>query len=576
MPDDKAQPAPLAPTASSAPASLDARPVPEISERDFKDLYNAVEDVARFLSDPAAFRSVLQDKINRKEFRAEWSPLIEMLPDKPVMIGTPAGWQWLYDFNGNPIAMETLASPASQLLEPGAFQPGQVAYIQARIAIVNDANAAVTLFTEERLTLENLGNELRLLPIAPTFDSFSKAAENYRANAGDGPQENTYTSLTSDRDVIESYYRNLEKSLASIKRTLFLAEWLAKQRMPVPDSRTRTEMIGLIARELDFAVLNQAQIGGTLAQFRDEFERYGVHLWFADLDRDEERLDERWAQNTMAQLLPAGAPPSDRVANYFLVRAKKLILHIRNRRPLPRLTLEELTARATTDVASFHGDPDSIPLLDYANALVSTATFPSVESLAFALALCAKLGFGRKLERLVHQVSGFLDPALAADLAEAARNGVHSGETILLVLADADVAQTSSTLPPPPSPYVAGPAPLGPPWNLVPRLRGNPSLASQWKPSPTHAVLPIHYTDAPFLAYLYPPTGMSIPTNLDFSLQLRDVNVPEPFEVAVPVISSRMKLPLASEFKTLDEAVATLRKVMPNAEKASAGPGVTM
>src|SRR5262249_41558067 len=137
------------------------------------------------LSDPNSLKNGIREKIAQKTLSADWADIVEVLPDKPLLQRVGEEWHWLFDINANPLQIPNITSkPIEQpvAMQPAPLQRSQVADAEAQIKEVEQVNAAIRFFTEDRLTLQELGTELRLLPISPTYNSFQLCASNYRAN----------------------------------------------------------------------------------------------------------------------------------------------------------------------------------------------------------------------------------------------------------------------------------------------------------------------------------------------------------------------------------------------------------
>src|SRR5262249_26658817 len=162
--------------------------------------------------------------------------------------------------------------------------------------------------------------------------------------------------------------------------------------------------------------LSTSQIDSVLAEFKSEFEgnEQATSQEFQRIDQDSSPLDENWVtqiQRRMNELfaqevpLIASADEPSWLDLYFRNRAKAIILHLRNKQHLKRFSLRDLRVLASwklsspqgqvSEVPAIHGEPDNIPLLDYADALSATRTYVGQSSVLFALTLLVKLGFGK-------------------------------------------------------------------------------------------------------------------------------------------------------------------------------------
>jgi hypothetical protein len=552
--------------------------VPDLSEVDFGSLYSAIDQMANLLCDPNSLKNSIREKIARKALSGKWADVVEMLPDKPLLQRVGDEWHWLFDINANPLQIPdvTLKNGAKRAsMQPTPSQPGQVAYTEALISGVERVNAALRFFTEDRLTLEELGTELRLLPISPTYNSFQLCATNYRANAGTGSIEQTYPSLASDKSLIQEFAASVSNAVRTIKRTIFLAEFLtyAKHSLsasPVqpptsPTSRLRSEMMRLLATNLDFVQLTGQQIASMFAEFKSEFEEneQATREEFQGIDQDASSLDENWVAQIQGridelsvQTEPFTVSPDAQswIDSYFITRAKAFTLHLRNRQKLKRLSLRDLRVLAywklpypqgqLPEVPAIHGEPDNIPLLDYANALSATRSYPGRSSLVFALTVLVKLGFGKQVQALVFQFATTLGEESAADLMDAARASQHIGERVLLVLGG---------LPGQHVPIGSG--------GLMRTRKGEGSYAANWTLSKTHAVFPVHVTD---IAGLLPyPNKDPLFFGMEISMEIDDEGV-SPGHIGAPALQGSLGSSMIGKPTNLDDAVAIIKTIYAN------------
>jgi hypothetical protein len=540
---------------------------PELSEADFGTLYSAIEQMANLLSDPDSFKNRLRGRIANKILPPEWADLVEILPDKPILQRVGEEWHWLFDFNANPLQVPNVrpeTAGQSAAMQPAPLEPGQIAYAEAQIKEMERVDAAIRLFTEDHLNLENLGNELRLIPISPSYSSFLACAGNYRYNAGAGPMELTYPSLLSDKSQIQEYSANVRGVLRAIKRTIFLAEFLAYEKNPPPPPpvlhvsptpRARTEMMRLIAADLDFNTSTTTQIDSQLAELKSEFEpaEEAFHEQFVKIEQETSPLDPEWVrllQNRMREVSQQTRPwgPIDRsdwLDIYFFSRAKALVLHARNKQTLKRLSLKELRVVAVSDVPAFHGDPDNIRLLDYADVLAATTRSSNPSALAFTLALLAKLGFGKHVEALAFEFAPTFGEDLTADLIEAARSGQRAGERVVLILGGSSEERV----------------PVGDK-TLVRTRKGEGSYAADWKISNMHSVYPVHFSDMK-VGLPSPGVGGPLINRLGISMEIQDEGV----QVALLGAMVRQGLlgsPGVGKPPSLDDAIAIVKNNYPN------------
>jgi hypothetical protein len=534
-----------------------------LSDVDFEGLYSVILQAANLLCDSGSLKASIRDKVTKKTFSVEWGDLVDMIPDSAILQRVGDEFHWLFDINATPLKIPEVRADATAkpaLLQPAPVLQDPVAATLADIAEVEQVNEAVRQFTEERLTLEQFGTELRLLPLSPTYRSFEVSTSQYRANAGAGPVEQTYPSLTSDKTLIQSYAATVRASLKAIQRLIFLAELLAQERQlystpgnssASPGSLLRSEMLRSLAKNLDFARLAMNQIDAMLREMGSEFAEGDetIRDLYAEIGADNSlSLDRNWPSafgerlgRYFTQAVPfVGRGTVDWLDNYVRGRTQAILLHLRNRQDLKRLSLGDLRVLASLrDVPAIHGDPDNMSMLDYADALTFTRKYPPIDGVALSLALLIKLGFGKQVGTVVLQHNIQLGSAVS-DLFEAARLNERTGERVLLVIGGAPDSRVS----------------LGA-IDLVDMRKGEGSYAANWTISPTHAVYPVHIGDVDNLLFSALPNGGPLVLSLELTVEIHDLDVMT--GVAMPEIPS-FKLPGPPAARlTLDDAIAAAK-----------------
>ena len=555
-------------TADPNAQETDAEQASLLSDVDFNSLYGSIQQAAYLLSDPKSFKASIQYKVTKKDFSEEWNDVVGMVPDHALLQFVGQEWHWLYDINANALVIpEPSADVAEEpvVLQPAPVRQDPVADTLAAIDEIEQVNAAIRLYTGDRLTLEELGTDLRLLPVSPTYQTFETSASQYRANAGAGPVEQTYSSLGSDKSQMQSYSGIVKTALKAMKRVIFLAEFLACERrrfrsqgddtLASPGSRLRFDMVRFLAKNLDFVRLNAAQIDSMLAEAGDEFEEgeSAIGKQFKEINSDVSPLNRDWAtqiQERMKELCQGTAPlilrdPPDVWTNYyFRDRADAMILHLRNKQDLKRLSLRDLRVLASVrllsgfDVPALHGDPEKMPLLDYAEALSATRLYTTPSAFTLAVTLLIKLGFGNQVETfLVQYLTGFNNDDVS-DLFEAARANRRTGDRVILVLGGSPDARL----------YLGDN-------DLVTTNKGEGSYAAKWTLSKLHAVYPLHANDGGNLFSPPLPNTMPLITGLELSMEMRDEGLPPtPMMPEIPCVS--LGIPPVGKPTSLDDAVA--------------------
>ena len=185
------------------------KPGSQISEEDFKLLLEVVQQVAGFLQRPADLEKAVAERFN--PIPEDWLNILEMLPKEGVLVEQDGKMYWRYDYFGKPQTLPEAKRPEGVGLEP-ELQPevrrlgATVSEVAEAIDRVREVENAVRQYTEERLNLDRLAVELRLLNTSPPHSAFAVSSGNYLGNVGLGPQEFGYPSLSTDRMVIEEFF----------------------------------------------------------------------------------------------------------------------------------------------------------------------------------------------------------------------------------------------------------------------------------------------------------------------------------------------------------------------------------
>jgi hypothetical protein len=463
---------------------------PPITIEDIDLLLGMIRQMAGFLQDPLGFAESVRQQ--RNPLTERWHDILEMLARDPILGKQEDNWYWLYDFFGNPQApppsKQMVATPkAADLSEKLGTT---VSEVRAVIAKIRGIDSAVSEYTEQRLNLDQLAIGLRLLEVSPDYATFEHAASSYLANAGPGPDEALYASLSTDRLVLQQYYDLLNRCWLNMKWAFFIAAAIGvEENQARTNTRTRTNTIRLVSDDLDFSRLSTDQLQAVLGEFENdlaEIDPLAEHLRKVYDELIAHPLDKGWFE--VMSLRTETEPPlwkatdeGVRIWAYFRSRFKALILHIRNGKPLRRLTLLELSTRFHSSVSPFHGDPNTMTLATYAEALFQAGPghLEALPAYEFVYACAIKLGFGPQISIMslvptVQQEDTF-------DLMEAAQLVIRSGERVLLILG-----------------------------NRLTSGKGELPLVQIWTISQRHAVFPV-YSEFSWLPDL---------NKLDFSLVL--------------------------------------------------------
>jgi hypothetical protein len=525
-------------------STADEGPYPPISAEDADLLFGMIRQMAGFLQDPLGFAESVRQQFN--PLPENWHDILEVLARDPILGKQGDNWYWLYDFFGNP----QVPPPSKQMAAaPKAADGGEklgstVPEVRAVIARIRGVDSAVSEYTEQRLNLDKLAIELRLLEVSPDYSTFENSAGSYLANAGPGPDEVPYASLSTDRLVLQQYYDLLNRCWLNMKWAFFIAAAIGiEENQERANTRARTYAIRLVAGDLDFSRLSTDQLQAVLGEFENdlaEVDPTAEHLRKAHDELIAYPLVGEWFEvmSLRTEIEPPLWTPADfspRISAYFRSRFKALILHIRNGKPLRRLTLMELSTRLKTAAPPFHGDPNTMTLATYADVLSVPGMFPGLE---FVYACAIKLGFGLEIGNM--NLVPVFQQEDAFDLMEAAQLVIRGGERVLLILGNRPVPGKTE-----------------------------PLLAQFWTISQRHAVFPA-YSEFSWLPDL---------NKLNFSLVLFEDTSPVTIEAwrklgiigsdtrVVEMVKSRGNKtgPLVVQPNDLDDAVAQALRPDPKA-----------
>jgi hypothetical protein len=491
-----------------------------IPEEDLDLLLGLVEQMAGFLWEPARFdKSVRQRWATLPE---PWPNLLQMLPKESVLArGSDAEWSWLYDFAGNPLRQQE--ETKARILES--------------ITEIRQIEHAVQAYTDGRLNLDRLALELHVLELSPLYSSFEMAAGNYQANSGFGEDEQTYPSLPTDKLILRQYSDMLARCWWNLQFTFYLSATVAAYgATSTVSTRSRTEALRIVAEMLDFDRVPTVQLGQELLDFYQDLGELR-RTSFDGMVSGQPAAE--WFQ-TLSRFTPQFPPPQTTEAlssAYYLGRMRAMVRHLRDGKPLARPSLVELYARFRTQVPSFHGNPNEMPLCMYAWALYRAMATEGTAGDAIDLFLVScliKLGFGQQA-LVIYQRTGSANDDETDLLEEAGRAPVRK-ERVLLVLGKAKPPQSGAI-----------------------------SLAENWFISQQHAVFPayldIEWDDLGKLNFTLVLFEEGLREQAE---EMRKKGVFVPAVPAVEIATSRQdrKGLFITQPPTLDDAVALARQLM--------------
>jgi hypothetical protein len=300
---------------------------------------------------------------------------------------------------------------------------------QARVSLesirtVEAIDQEIRVMTEERLNLDRMASELRILEISPPFEAFESSAKRVADALRRTPPE---TSDPIRMQIIELYQDNLQRGWGVMLKSCLLAALLASSDGREMGPRSLTATLRFLSLELEFASLSTEQINSLL-------DNLAAGAGFlpgreSDLASAFNGLSAVLIDPMMLGKAVAVAPQlagrlmslEDRsmVSACYRNRAHNLILHMRSGNRLPPMDLVELRLLYADRVTRFSGDPNTISLGDYARALRSADAAGAED---FIMTVFLKLGFVSYVRKTLKEpdVRAQIDPALWQDIVEQA------------------------------------------------------------------------------------------------------------------------------------------------------------
>lgn len=298
------------------------------------------------------------------------------------------------------------------------------AVLQEAIRTVQAIDAQLRQMTEERLNLDRMATELRVIDISPPFDAFVSSARAVTESQREG---NNGVVDSASASVIHQYQENLRRASGSLLKSVFMAALLASSPGNVLNPRSLTGTLRFLSAELEFATLSAEQMDGLLSDLLIEAFQLGTpgipltaeFPFLADVSPSPEALREaaNQAPRSASRLISIEDPSL--VRRCYTNRTHNLILHLRSGKRLPPMSFFELRLLYAGKVTRFSGDPSAMPLGDYAYALRAAHAAGAEE---FIMAVFLKLGFAGYVQKTLKEtdVRAQIDPDLWQDLVEQA------------------------------------------------------------------------------------------------------------------------------------------------------------
>lgn len=310
----------------------------------------------------------------------------------------------------------------------------QAAILRESIGTIQAIDREIRDMTEERLNLDRLATELRIIDISPPFEAFVLSARSVAEVLRHGQMSALDSASVS---VIHGYRENLRQASGPVLKTFFLAALLASSEGKLWDPRRLSAALRFLSTELEFSTHSTEQLDELLSNLLIEafaLRERGTSLvnefpFLAEVTVSQEALKEAADQAPQfASRLTSIEDPS-LLRWCYGSRARKLIRHLRSGDRLPSMSFLELRLLYEGKVTRFSGDPNAITLGDYARAL-RAANAAGAED--FIMTVFLKLGFVSYVRKTITapDVKKKIDPDLWQDIQEQAelqdaKPGVH-------------------------------------------------------------------------------------------------------------------------------------------------------
>jgi hypothetical protein len=304
------------------------------------------------------------------------------------------------------------------------------------IQTIKAIDREIRVTTEERLNLDRMASELRILEISPPFEAFELSAKSVSDALRRTPPETPDPIATQ---IIKLYQDNLQRGWGVMLKTCLLAALLASSEGRKISPRNLTAALRFLSSELEFASLSTEQIDSLLDNLaigtgfqpgRESQLAIAFHS-FSGASIDLPMLGRTWvdAQQVAKRLMSLD---KSMVSACYRNRAHNLILHMRSGNRLPPMDLVELRLLYSDKVTRFSGDPNTISLGDYARALRGA---DAAGAEGFIMTAFLKLGFVSYVQKTLNEsdVRAQIDPELWQDIVEQAGSFNEPSQKALIV-----------------------------------------------------------------------------------------------------------------------------------------------
>jgi hypothetical protein len=334
------------------------------------------------------------------------------IPEPPRMVA-PAAQKSVTD--GIPAA-STAAAPA--------FAPNQNESILDSIRNIQAVDQEIRNMTEERLNLERMASELRVIDISPPFEAFRSNAQFVTDALRQFPNSPPDPARVL---ILNQYQDNLTRGTGALLKAFFLAALGASSDGRIMNARGLTSTLRFLSTELEFASQSTDQINkmlDDLALSASPLEGAQASLLEQFRSLSGVSLEPQALRNAVSSgqqlgsLLPSLGDPGI-VRFTYSKRARDLILHLRSGGRLQPLDQTDLRLLYAGKITRFSGDPNMLSLGDYARALSGA---DAVGAEGFIMTVFLKLGFVGYVQKTLKEtdIRAQIDPELWQDLVEQA------------------------------------------------------------------------------------------------------------------------------------------------------------
>jgi hypothetical protein len=433
-----------------------------IAEYDLRLLRSSISRLAQLMAQPESLHQLIRDKYAAGGILPEsWQTLLELLPTSgPLLSVSGDQAEWLVDINSaatspldgqqpqeaagdhGPVAEKgprTVEATAVEETPPEPKTPYDFKLVRDTVRRIEAINDEIREMTEERLNLERIASDLRIIAISPPYEAFRKSAA-YVMAVGEAPTQKD-SDPAGDLAMIDQYSRNLTRGSGAIQKVFLLAVLLAADDRKGYSPRTLSRALQHLASDCGFAAASTEQVEqlveGVVAGLREPLSARvsAIQTEFRNLSKQPLR------PGTLISILLKGRELSKDlldisdpswVLSYYRERAHALILHLRTDHPLSPPSFDGLRLCFADRAPAFYGDPNDFSLSKYLSVFARAF---EAEAAEFICALFLKFGFADFVREKIkeEEAANQFDKELWEDLYEQAALHKERTEQVLIV-----------------------------------------------------------------------------------------------------------------------------------------------